>query len=332
MLTKKRLILALKFAVSGLLIWFLLSNIDLDNAGARIVEMDLALFASAIGIAVVQTVPATLRWKAVLDAIGARLDFWMAWRFFYIGAFFNQILPSSVGGDAVRIYVAHRAGLTLSGAINGVMLERVATVLALIILVAALQPLFQARIAEEAAVGWIVPVLAVLAVAVLAGTGLLMSLDRLPERLHRWSLVRGLTYLAGDTRKVFLTPAALAKALAWAVVGHVNISLSVYALALGLHLEVTATDCITLVPLVILVTTVPISIAGWGVREGAMVVAFGLVGVSPDSAVVLSVLLGIAVIISSLPGGVLWLLSGARRRDVAIATDDGAMAGPPEAS
>jgi len=60
--------------------------------------------------------------------------------------------------------------------------------------------------------------------------------------------------------------------------------------------------------LVILVTTLPISIAGWGVREGAMVTAFALVGVPREGALVLSLMLGILGIVMMIPGGVLWLL------------------------
>ena len=69
-------------------------------------------------------------------------------------------------------------------------------------------------------------------------------------------------------------------------------------------------------PLVLLVTTVPVSIGGWGVREGAMVFAFGLIGVSEHSAFVLSFLFGLLVVAVSLPGGLIWLMSGERRSDV----------------
>ena len=321
MLTKKRLTLALKFAVSGLLIWFVLSRVDLDAAATQIAAMDLAMVVLALVIVLVQIVPATLRWTAVLDAIEAPLAFVEAVKFFFIGVFFNQALLSSVGGDAVRIYVAHRAALTLRGAINGVMLERVATVIALVLLVAAMQPFFQSGIDDEAA-RWLMPFLALLAAALAGGLAFLMVLDRLPARLHRWRLVRGLTYLADDARKVFLAPKPLAKAIAWGVVGHTNVSLAAYVLAVGLHIEVTVLDCVTLIPLVILVTTLPISIAGWGVREVAMVGAFDLVGVAQGSATVLSLLLGVLFVVGSLPGGVLWLRSGATRKGLAAAAGE----------
>ena len=148
------------------------------------------------------------------------------------------------------------------------------------------------------------------------GLALLMVLDRLPEWLMRWRVVRGLSYLATDTRRLFLAPLHAAKALGWAVIGHANLAVAILVLARGLDINVTWLDCLVLMPLVLLVTTVPVSIGGWGVREGAMMFAFGLIGVSEHSAFALSFLFGILVVAVSIPGGVIWLMSGERRADV----------------
>ena len=60
---------------------------------------------------------------------------------------------------------------------------------------------------------------------------------------------------------------------------------------MGLDLDVAWLECLVLVPLVMLIMTIPISIGGWGVRETAMVSLFGLVGVPGEGALALSVLL-----------------------------------------
>jgi uncharacterized membrane protein YbhN (UPF0104 family) len=82
----------------------------------------------------------------------------------------------------------------------------------------------------------------------------------------------------------------------------------IWALALGLDAPVTLVDCLVLVPPVILVATLPISIAGWGAREVAMVTVFGLIGVPSAQATALSVLFGIATLLIALPGGLLWMI------------------------
>ena len=328
-MSKKHLVLALKFGVSGVLFWYLLRyKVDLGAAKARLIEVEIDMVFLAVGILLVQAAVCVKRWGAVLEAIREPLGFIKALKLFLIGSFFSQALPSSVGGDAVRVYKAYHGGLSLSGAVNGVMLERAAAVVVIVPLIAILMPFFLTRIDEQAG-AWIVSTLVPFAVAAVGGLALLMVLDRLPERLLRWRVVRGLSYLATDTRRLFLAPRHAAKALGWAAIGHANLALAILVLARGLDIDVTWLDCLVLMPLVLLVTTVPISIGGWGVREGAMVFAFGLIGVPENSAFALSFLFGLLVVVVSIPGGVIWLMSGERRADVIAESE--AMFGKPGA-
>jgi hypothetical protein len=92
---------------------------------------------------------------------------------------------------------------------------------------------------------------------------------------------------------------------------HVGVAVMVFLLADALGVRVSLMNCIFLVPLVMLTTLIPISIAGWGVREGAMVVAFGLIQVPRSDALAVSVLFGAMLLATSLPGGVLfWWRTG----------------------
>jgi uncharacterized membrane protein YbhN (UPF0104 family) len=308
-MNKKWLAFALKFALSGLLIWYLLNKIDLAAAWERVLGVALGPLALAAGLILIQIALGSVRWLAVQDSIAARLSLGRTLEIFYVSVFFNQVLPSSVGGDAVRMWLARRAGLSLAGAVNGVMLERLVTVFGLVLLVAATQPLLYSRISDPAT-RMIFPLLTL---GGAAGIAALMLMDRAPARIGHWKIVRGLAKLAADTRLLFLKPLHAGRAVALAVIGHANYSLATYVLAVGLGIEVGLIDCLVLVPPVILVTTLPISIAGWGVRETAMVTAFGFVGVGADSALVLSILLGLLNVALCLPGGLVWLASGDRR-------------------
>ena len=69
-------------------------------------------------------------------------------------------------------------------------------------------------------------------------------------------------------------------------------------------------DCLVLIPPVVLVSTIPISIAGWGVREAAMITLLALVGVAEADAFVLSVLFGLLTFGLGLPGGIVWIIGG----------------------
>ena len=309
---KHWLSLAFKLALSTFLIWFLIDNVDINNAKARLERVSPFFVLLSCFVIVFQLVLSTFRWQSVLRAIVAPLGFLKSFQIVYIGAFFNQALPSSVGGDAVRIYSAYKSGLKLSSSINGVILERVASVLGLLLLVLICQPFLFDRF-NDAIPLWLFPSLMVVG---LVGVAVMMVFNYLPTQFQRWRVLRGMAYLSADTRLVFLHPLHTLKILMLTITGHINVSLSVWILGLSLGLgdQLSLLDCLVLIPPVLLITVLPVSIAGWGVREGAMVTALGLIGISTESALVLSILFGLAAIAASLPGGLVWLLSGIGRR------------------
>jgi glycosyltransferase 2 family protein len=311
-MSKKHIALVLKFMVSGGLIWMLVDGVDLGAARDRILSADIKLLGLVLVVSLVQVAICVVRWRAVLAAIDGVLSFMDGLRLYSIGFFFNQALPSSVGGDAVRVYRVYKEGMTLGSAINSVMLERVAVVLGLILLVVFATPFFIERVGPAQA-AWIVPAVSLAGVGGVVGLIVLMFLDRLPARLSHWRVVRGLAVLAADARRVFMHPLHAIKALGWSLIGHVNVALAAYLLGLSIGLEITWLDCMVLMPPVLLIMTLPISIAGWGVREQAMVTAFGLIGVPGEGALVLSIMFGLMGLVIGLPGGIVWLMSSDRK-------------------
>jgi uncharacterized protein (TIRG00374 family) len=308
-MNRKTFFFIVKFAISGLLIWSIASNFEIGMTTDRLKEIRYVYVLGAFVVFMALLINNTIRWQIVLTAIGSHLPFLMAAKFFYIAIFFNQTLPSTIGGDAFRMFLARKAGVDLTAAVNGVMLDRVATLSGLILLVLISQFFLLARIDDNPA-KYAFPVLAGLAVL---GIIFLMTLDRLPKRFQSWSLVRGLGHLATDSKKLFLSPSFAIQAIFLGVVGNILISVAAYMTAMALAINVSLLDCFVLFPPVILIMTLPISIAGWGVREGAMVAAFSFVGVVEGDAFVMSILFGFIGIAFALPGGLLWLLGGYNR-------------------
>jgi hypothetical protein len=311
-MNRKTLFFILKFAISGLLIWFIASNFEIGSAAERLKDINYVYILGAFAIFILLVINNTVRWQIVLNAIHANLPFTLAAKIIYIAIFFNQTLPSAIGGDAFRMFLSRKAGVDLKSSVTGVMLERVATLTGLILLVLITQPFLLARIGDNPA-KYVFPVMAGLAVF---GIIFLMLLDRLPERFQSWRIVRGLGHLAADTKKLFLSPRYAVKAILLGVVGNILIALMAYMAAQALAINVSVLDCLVLIPPVILAMTLPISIAGWGVREGAMVAAFAFVGVAEGDAFVMSILFGLLNVVFALPGGLLWLLGGYSRDEV----------------
>jgi len=300
----------IKGGVSAGLIGWLLTKVDVATAWQQAKTVDPWMAILALVLMLAQVLLGAVRWGMVLRALAGLLSAARTLKVYYIGVFFSLVLPgAAVGGDAMRMWFARRAGLDLATAVNSVMLERAVTVLGLVVLVAVTQPLLLARVPDIPG-AWVFPVLLVVCIA---GILVLSVLDRVPVSLRRWRLVSGLATLAAATRKLFFHPGWGGGTLAVAVIGHVNLSLAAYVLALGLNLNVDVVDCLVLIPPVVLTTILPISIGGWGVREGAMVTAFGFVGVEHQSALVLSVLFAIVGMVTALPGGLVFLLSGEHR-------------------
>ncbi len=124
-------------------------------------------------------------------------------------------------------------------------------------------------------------------------------------------------HLASDTKRLFLSSQFACKAIFLWIFVNILLAMSAYLTFRALSVEVSILDCLVLIPPVILFMTLPISIAGWGVREGAMVGAFAFVGILEGDAFVVSVLFGLINIIFALPGGLLWLKGEYNRAEVA---------------
>ncbi|MGH9896295.1 MAG: lysylphosphatidylglycerol synthase domain-containing protein, partial [bacterium] len=118
--------------------------------------------------------------------------------------------------------------------------------------------------------------------------------------------------LSRGLRTLLATRTYLASLGTSSVVIHLVSVGSLWVLGNGLRLEVEGVVLFVAVPVAIFATTIPVSIAGWGVREGVMVATLGAFGVPPEGAFALSLLFGVALAVVSLPGAVLWLSGGTK--------------------
>jgi glycosyltransferase 2 family protein len=305
--------LLLKAAVSGLLIWLLLSKADLAELAQRIAAVGVGSFIAATAVIFFLVVPAAFRWRLVLARLGQTIGMADALRITLVGLFFNQVLPSSVGGDAVRMWQARHVGLEVRHAVNGVLIDRVIGLSAVFLMTAASLPRLFAIVGDER-LRWAFVLVAAIGVT---GIAALAVFDRLGGWMDKWRATRALADIARDYRRVLSSFRTVIAVFAISVFIQASFAMAAYILARSLNLGVSALDCLVLVPPVVLVMAVPVSIAGWGLREGAMIIAFGFVGVDWDHALALSVLLGATSVLAAAPGGLLWLAASRGKTDAA---------------
>jgi uncharacterized membrane protein YbhN (UPF0104 family) len=239
------------------------------------------------------------RWRLVLNTLGSSVSPLSSIRLFWIGMICSQFLPSSSGGDAIRVVLAWRDGVPFARSAHSVILERLAMLFTLVVLVA-FMPLLAGYKMNIPAAAWFGPFLLCSAV-----TGMLFVTfgDGLVGRLPSWKALRALSQLSLDARKIFLAPSS-GRLAGLCVVTHLNIAIACLWLgrSIGLHLSIF--DYVFYVSLTTLITSLPLSIGGWGIREGALVALLGNAGVLAHSALAFSVLFGLsvgAVSLSALP-------------------------------
>ncbi len=298
----KLLAFSIKAAVTLGLIWLVLRGQDLAVLGERLALISPLTVVVAMALLAGQNVIAAQRWVVVMRLCGDALPYRTSLRFIFEGLFFNQALPSTVGGDGVRMYRAVKAGLPVEAGVNGVLLDRISGLFALLAIVAVTQPWLYERVDDlpaRAAFGFVIA-------AGIIGISLLILCRRLPASWTKWGAVRGLVGLSDGVLSLFRQTGIVVPVFGLSVIGHLMMVSAIFILSNELQLGVSFIDCLVLVPGVMLLSAVPISIAGWGVREAVMVAAMGLLGVPTDASTSLSLIYGFIIVVIGLLGGVLW--------------------------
>lgn len=311
-MTRNTLVFALKLLVSVSIIAVLVSKFDFSQISSRLGALSYGYVFLALCVCVLLAINNTFRWQVVLKAIEHPLPFGFVFRTQYIGGFFNQALPSTIGGDAMRIYLAHKIGAPLQKSVNSVVLERMVALSGLIFLVTALQPFVLGRV-DSGFAHYVFPALSLLAVS---GIAIVMVFDRLPLQLRRMKFFTAFANMAVDAKRVFLSPRYVLAAMTLGISGFALLSMVAYFCALSLGVKISIMDALVLVPPAILVATLPISIAGWGVREGAMIATLSYAGVAEVDAITISIVFGLTIAVSSLPGGVFWITDKSQKKQL----------------
>ena len=300
---KKPLILLLKIAVSGGLIAFLVTQMDLAA-----VRGSLAAVTPFSVIACTGLCSRRCSCYLTLDNPDARRrcrhSYWAAPASFSRRCS-SPSLPSSIGGDAVRIYMVHRRGLPLGQASSTVLLDRAAGLTSLIVMMALFGHIVFARLPGDSG-PWLqlLPVAALLAIAV--GFWLLPSIARLLS-VYRWGarLAKPLNLIGQLARDVKLAIPVFA--ISFSV--HASTALAVWILAGDLAPGISYLTVLAVLPPAILLMVLPITIAGWGVREGVMVTLFTLTGYGAAEGLIVSLLWGVTTLLAVVPAGAVWLVT-----------------------
>ncbi|HXI08770.1 MAG: lysylphosphatidylglycerol synthase transmembrane domain-containing protein [Bradyrhizobium sp.] len=298
---------SLKILVSAALLYLALRNVDFHELVSRFNVASLGWIGLAIAATFLQIFIGVLRWREVSAECGAPLELIQATRYNLIGTFFNQTLPSSIGGDAVRLWMLARAGAGWRAATYSIFVDRAIGLIALAVVILASLPWSYRLISDPNGRS---ALLFVDFAALAGGLGFLVLGWLQWPWLKRWWATHHLHACSVIANRVIFSRTRGPKVAVLSLLVHVLAVAIAWCVVRSIAAPVLFWQVFQLVPPVMLITMVPISIAGWGVREASMGLAFGYAGLVASEGVNISLLFGAVTFVVGLFGGLVWIFSG----------------------
>jgi uncharacterized protein (TIRG00374 family) len=306
----RRSILLAKFALSGLLLALLFWRVDRAAFLRSIQTLPISLFLGCVALFALSYVVSTLRWRGLLQAEGIRLPFWRLLLVYFEGSFFNLFLPTLIGGDIVRGYFIYKMTRGNDAAIASLLVDRLSGFATLMVIAVGSLAVAYRTLDDPLAAALILG-----PTVLFAGLMLVMLNDRLRDFASGLLRVAGLARfqakllgLVDALHRYRCHHRALGQALLWSTLLQVLIIVTYYLIGVGLDVGVPLGYFFVLVPLVTVVSMLPISVAGLGVREAAVVYFFAKLGVDAGAALGMSLVWFSLTLIVCGSGGVAFLL------------------------
>jgi len=301
---KKKVITILRIIVSILLLAILILFADIDKIILSLKTFDVAWLPIVFLLITLSVVVSTLKWKVLLKAQNVSIGFTTLFGYYISGLFFNNFLPSSIGGDGVRIYLSGKKVDDFSIAASSVVVERVLATVTLAFL-----GIISAFFAQSPSK------LAVVLLVVLFVVGILLTCILLtgwvPTFLKKrdGKISRAWVSFSTSAGELKRHPKELFLCLVESLVFQIIVSLVNGAVMKGLNLVVIPLPDLFLVTSASsVIAMAPIGLNGYGMREGSYIYLLKPFGYTPSAALTVSVLFALFVSAFSLMGGINWMI------------------------
>jgi len=304
---KDKLLNLLKVCFSLALLAILLRQVGWQQTLETLGKARWPHLAAAFVLYLVGIVVRAYRWRILLNALKMDIPLAKLTALYFVGTFFNNILPTGIGGDVVRGYKLSKQSKRPIESVGTVLLDRATGLLVLFLIALLALPFSHQLIAPNVAMA-----ILLLCLGSWAGLGLVLRRDW----LERWGLLRIMARIK-KLRELYESvytcgPKAISGALAVSFVFNVLLIAVNYLTALSLGVEIPLWYFLLFIPLISFLLVLPISLSGLGVREGGYVYLFAQAGVSAPLALAMSLLFYALNVATGLIGGVLYALEGAR--------------------
>ncbi len=314
LLRNRKLIFLAKVLVSGGIILFLFQRIDLRQLTGKLLSLPWSYLWGCFFLFMLCEILHSLRWKILLNCRNINVSTLKLLYLNFVGLFFNLSFPTSLGGDVVRIYQMSIHANNTSEAVTSVVVDRGVGFFTLLA-VAPIMILFSAGQTHTSAL--FAPAFVLLLVVVAA----IFILFRLKRPVQVWCSARGGSicqkiidyYDVMDGYRGHKRTILLAMMLSLGMI--FLVIMMTYLISQGLRLHVPLAYFIIFVPIIFLITMIPVSIHGLGLREGAFVFFFARAGLAAPEALSISLISYVVTLVFGLVGGLVYMLIGSIRLD-----------------
>ena len=319
---KRPLRIAIGVTLTTLALAYILLKIDLQQTWDVLASASIWWFGLAVTIMIVTVLPMASRWKWLLAAQGIVDRFWWLTRAYFVSYTAGQILPTSIGGDAVRVFETSKRHPGRAGAITAIVILERGLGGAATVLLGAVGFLLAIGHYDVSAYLWIEG-------AFVFGTLLLIVLffsrsarpllARLQPLLVRLRVERPLRAFYDGVHHYRSHPGLLVKVFLFTTAVQAVRILSIWASCKAVGIDLSPRIYYVMGPLFFLVLLVPFTLNGFAVREAFFVSFLGTVGVDADAAFAAGFLFFLVTVALAAPGGAILLwesVRGGRRPEV----------------
>ena len=301
----------IKLLISSFVLYLIFSKIEISEFIFNIKKIGFAIVSVLLILALLKFVVETMRWQFVLKAIGFKLNFNYLLSLYLIGGFFSNFLPSTIGGDLARTAFIKGENLKVSSVANTILFERFTGLYSVFIMCLFSVAVGWAQISEY--LRMFILVYAVIGIIVMSLIYLFFNkitdLFSLLESKYKFkflkkigSIIKTLDFSNYEKKTIISTM------LFSIMIQLVVISVTVLVgRAIGLE-QVELLTYFIIMPPVWIITMLPISINGLGIREGVFALFLSDLGVSVEQSTALSLLSFLPFVSLSLVGGVVFIL------------------------
>jgi len=309
---RNRILAVIKVAVSlGLLVW-LMTHVDAGHLLRRAAEMNIAWLAVSVVVGFGTMSLCAFRWWRINSFVRIRLPLWFCQLAYVEAITISLLLPGSTAGDVVRAVRVGRSSGNYAGAISATIFDRIGNLGAIILLGLIIYP-FVIQPGDVKNFGIVV------AAAIAIGLLGLIALFSVPFTAR----VRQIRWLRGSLRLIIIFRRAFGS---WQKAGEITVlsiggllgtASMLYFAALSAGVEdAQFIELAGAAVLGVIVSAIPVTIAGLGLREGAVIWALRQFDYSQEDAYLAAFAFGFCIMAQALPGVVVWFSGTLDRKDV----------------